>query len=147
MKLTRSLMSAVSALLFCVALPLATTQPASASTSACGGAVSGSYRWDGTISTHVRGSGCTTRWAHLTVSGNASCCSAFWVKIERQLWGSYGWLTTHKQSRRNAWNSYIESDTSSVPWSPQDGDQRFHACWAWGGDSEPSSWLCGPWVS
>ncbi|WP_062436270.1 hypothetical protein [Herbidospora daliensis] len=143
MRITRSLISAAFALLVGVALSLTTAPAAQAG---CSSAVSGSYNWDGTISTHVRGTSCSTRSAHLTVSGNENCCTPFWVKIERQLWGSYGWLTTNTQVKSALWNGYVELNTATVPSRPSDGSERFHACWGVG-SSQPSSWDCGPWVS
>ncbi|GAA0985487.1 hypothetical protein GCM10009555_061010 [Acrocarpospora macrocephala] len=145
MRFTRALKSAAVALLLVTAVPLVTTQSASAK--ACGGQVSGSFKAWGTRSVQVRGAGCSTRWAHLTLWQDDSCCNPLWVRIERQLWGSYGWLTANtKTSGKIYWNNSLDVDTAGVPYSPGDGQQRFHACYGTG-DTLPTSWLCGGWVS
>ncbi|WP_155357411.1 hypothetical protein [Acrocarpospora macrocephala] len=148
MRLTRSMISTAIALLIGIALPLTSAQPASAR--ACSSMVNGSYKAYGTLSVHVRGTSCSTRKGHLTLSNDAHCCPQVWVKVERQLWGSYGWLTTHKQSAYTLWRSYAEIDTATVPSRPSDGDERFHACWAYGDPYGPepgaASWNCAGWV-
>ncbi|WP_459800207.1 hypothetical protein [Herbidospora sp. RD11066] len=146
MRIKRSIFAAV-ALLAGIVLPLAVSQPASAR--ACSSQVSGSHQWAGNLSVHVRGTSCSTRRGHLTLSNFESCCPKIWVKVERQLWGSYGWLTTNKASASTLWTAYREMDTGTVPSRPSDGDERFHACWAFTGpnDGEPGSgWNCGGWV-
>jgi hypothetical protein len=109
------------------------------------GRIPGSSNWDGDISTHVHGHACTTRWARLVWDDNPSCCVPLWVKIDRQEYGSYGWLTTHSKSKKVLWGAFGTHNTATVPWR-QYSDQRFHACWAFG-TSLPNSWDCGPWVN
>ncbi|WP_030456862.1 hypothetical protein [Herbidospora cretacea] len=112
--------------------------------------INGSYKAWGTLSVHVRGTSCGTRKGHLTLSGFENCCPRIWVKVERQLWGSYGWLTTHKKSASTLYSKYAEVDTLTVPSSPSDGDERFHACWAYsdvnGAEPGAASWNCAGWV-
>ncbi|MBE3012733.1 hypothetical protein IL992_26610 [Microbispora sp. NEAU-D428] len=147
MRLTRSMISTAIALFIGISIPLAVSQPANA---ACGTVNSASsyWGWDGTWSTHVVGTNCSTRYGRLVWDTSDSCCNPWWVKIERQLWGSYGWLTTHTQSKRVEFGNFGTHNTGTVPSRPSEGSERFHACWGIGYQSNPpSSWTCGGWVS
>ncbi len=139
------MISTAIALFIGIVVPLATAQPASAR--ACGSVVSGSsyWNWDGTFSTHVVGTNCSTRYGRFVWDTSDHCCVPMWVKVERQLWGSYGWLTTNAQYKKVLWGNFGTHNTATVPSKTWEGDERFHACWGVG-DSQPGSWTCGPWV-
>jgi hypothetical protein len=109
------------------------------------GRIPGSTRNSPPYSTHVHGSRCQTRWAQLVMDEHDSCCVPVWVKIERQQYGSYGWLTTHAKPKKLAAQAFGTHNTATVPWI-QHTDQRFHACMSFG-PTEPYSWSCGPWVN
>ncbi|MBX7265755.1 hypothetical protein KIF24_06760 [Micromonospora sp. Llam7] len=109
------------------------------------GRIPNSSRWDGDISVHVHGSACTTRWAQLVWDDNNSCCVPLWVKIERQVNGSYGWLPTHTKTKKVLFGNFGTHNTATVPWV-QYSNQRFRACWS-ASTSTPSTWNCGPFVN
>ncbi|WP_066376302.1 hypothetical protein [Herbidospora mongoliensis] len=145
MRIKRSIISTAIALLIGLAIPLATTQPANA---ACGTVSSGSsyWGWDGTWSTHVVGTGCSTRYGRFVWDTSDQCCNPWWVKIERQLWGSYGWLTANTQMKKVNFGNFGTHNTATVPATQLGVNlERFHTCWGIG-PSTPTSWTCGGWV-
>ncbi len=109
------------------------------------GRIPNSSRYDGNISVHVYGSACTTRWGRLVWDDNNNCCVPVWVKVERQVNGSYGWLPTHTKTKKVLFGDFGNHNTATVPWV-QYSNQRFRACWGVG-TSEPSTWNCGPFVN
>jgi hypothetical protein len=158
MKLTRSLVSVALAFVIGVmALPqtAAHAEPTpgasdhaatSAQPLACyEGRIPDSSYYNGTVSAHVYGSACKTRWAVLVYDNDNNCCVPVWVKIDRQVNGSYGWLTTHTQTKKVLSGAFGTHKTATVPWV-QYSNQRFRACLNWG-VSQPSTWNCGDWVN
>jgi hypothetical protein len=147
---------AMNALLMAVLALTATVvvQPAAASADvgiqACyNGRIPGSSNWISThLSVHVYGNACATRKTEFVYDNNASCCVPNWIRIERQEYGSYGWLTSNTRQRMILSQTFGTHYTDTVPWI-QYTQQRFRACWTAGTTSAPNSgsWLCGPWVN
>ncbi|MGI5214434.1 hypothetical protein [Plantactinospora sp. CA-290183] len=116
--------------------------PASAS-AACGGAVGGGWLDGGSWSSvHLRSTSSCTMYTRLTVDDATASIGHSWViRVERQVNGTYGWLTSHTQSRSVIGGFQGTRDTATVPNSTVD-DDRFRACYNHAG----AGWVCTPWI-
>ena len=113
-----------------------------AASAACGSGVGGGYLGSGWVSVQLRSKANCAMYARLTIDdATASVGFNFKWRVERQVNGTYGWLTTDTKNASTYGGFEGSRDTATVPNSTT-VDDRFRAC----SDFGTGSWRCTSWI-
>jgi hypothetical protein len=113
----------------------------SAASAACGGNVGGGRVDSSPYSVQLRSTSSCTMYARFTSDDQQyGAGQTFHWKVERQVNGTYGWLTTHTKTS-STYSFEGHKDTATVPNSTS-VDDRFRACADFGG----STYRCSGWI-